>query len=70
MGEKFAYPYALSTSNICCKWYGDNTSTILYPSMDDTAVVQKIDIKIPSKGYKKIAEVILQPINLNKVAWQ
>lgn len=46
---------------------GDNTSTILYPSMDDTAVVQKIDIKDPIKD-TKIAEVILQPINLNKVA--
>ncbi len=35
--------------------------------MDDTAVVQKIDIKDPIKD-TKIAEVILQPINLNKVA--
>lgn len=46
---------------------GDNVATILYPSEDDTAVVQKIDIKNPIRN-TKIAQIVLQPVDLNKVA--
>lgn len=46
---------------------GDKAATILYPVLSDVAVVQKIDINNPvSSG--KIASVILQPVNLEKVA--
>ena len=46
---------------------GDKAATILYPVLSDVAVVQKIDINNPvSSG--KIASVILQPVNLEKIA--
>lgn len=46
---------------------GDKTATILYPVISDVAIVQKIDINDPvSSG--KMASVILQPINLEKIA--
>jgi len=46
---------------------GDNTATILYPTLNDGAVIQKLDIKDPIRNTKK-AQVILQPVNLNMVA--
>lgn len=46
---------------------GDKTATILYPSLNDSTVMQKVDINDPVAGYK-IASVILQPVNLNKIA--
>lgn len=42
---------------------GDRTATILYPSMDKAATVQKIDINDPITS-SKMASVILQPIDL------
>ncbi|WP_368293737.1 McrC family protein [Dehalobacter sp. TBBPA1] len=46
---------------------GDKTATILYPSLNDTPSVQKIDINDPISSFK-MASVILQPVNLKKVA--
>lgn len=46
---------------------GDKTSTILYPSMSDEALIQKIDVKDPISD-KKMASVILKPLNLIKVS--
>ncbi|MNP79955.1 hypothetical protein D3C76_1779070 [compost metagenome] len=46
---------------------GDKTATILYHSTNDVPTVEKIDINEPISNSKK-ASVILQPINLNKVA--
>ena len=46
---------------------GDNIATILYPAVDDTAVIQKIDIKNPIRN-TKTAQVVLQPVDLNKIA--
>lgn len=46
---------------------GDKTATILYPSINDVPTVQKIDINDPISG-SKMASVILQPVNLKKVA--
>lgn len=46
---------------------GDRTATILYPSVSDTPLVQKIDVKDPISN-SKMASVILKPINLIKVA--
>lgn len=46
---------------------GDRTSTIIYPSLNDEPVIQKIDISNPVIGNKK-AWVILQPINLIKLS--
>ncbi len=46
---------------------GDRTATILYPTLSDIPTTAKIDINDPvSSG--NIASVILQPINLEKVA--
>ena len=46
---------------------GNKTATILYPVISDVASVQKVDINDPvSSG--KMASVILQPVNLEKVA--
>lgn len=46
---------------------GNKTATILYPALSDLPTIQKIDINDPvSSG--KMASVILQPINLEKVA--
>lgn len=46
---------------------GDTTSTILYPSINDVPSVQKIDINDPV-SHSKIASVILQPLNLTRIA--
>lgn len=46
---------------------GNKTATILYPSVNDIPSVQKIDIKNPVSNVK-IGEVILQTINLVKIA--
>jgi len=46
---------------------GENTATILYPTMDNGAVIQKLDIKDPIRNTKK-AKIVLQPIKLNRVA--
>ncbi|MCB2339090.1 hypothetical protein [Clostridium estertheticum] len=46
---------------------GDKTATILYPTLSDTPITAKIDTNDPvSCG--NIASVILQPVNLKKVA--
>lgn len=46
---------------------GDKTATILYPALSDIPTTAKIDINDPvSSG--NIASVILQPVNLEKVA--
>lgn len=51
---------------------GDKTSTILYPVMSDEPKIQKIDIRNPispdSLKGEVLANVVLQPINLRKVA--
>lgn len=46
---------------------GDKTATILYPSLNDIATVQMIDINDPISS-SKMASVILKPVNLIKVA--
>lgn len=46
---------------------GDKTATILYPSMDEIPSLQKIDINDSIFG-SKMASVILQPVNLIKIA--
>jgi 5-methylcytosine-specific restriction enzyme subunit McrC len=46
---------------------GNNTSKILYPTMNESAKVQKIDIKSPVTG-AKYAQVILQPVPLLNLA--
>ncbi|HHV96598.1 MAG TPA: restriction endonuclease [Clostridiaceae bacterium] len=46
---------------------GDKTATILYPSTNDVPSIQKIDINDPVSN-TKIANVILKPLNLIKVA--
>jgi len=46
---------------------GNGTATILYPSINDIPIVQKIDINDPISG-SKLASVIVQPINLMKIA--
>jgi 5-methylcytosine-specific restriction enzyme subunit McrC len=46
---------------------GNNTSKILYPTMNESAKVQKIDIKSPVTG-AKYAQVILQPVLLLNLA--
>lgn len=46
---------------------GNNTATILYPAIDDIPTMQKIDINDPVSS-SKMASVILNPINLIKVA--
>lgn len=48
--------YALSS-------LGNNTSTIIYPCMNDKATIQKININNPISG-TKMASVILKPLNL------
>lgn len=45
---------------------GDKAATILYPVLSDVTVVQKIDINNPV-SIGKIASVILQPVNLEKI---
>ena len=51
---------------------GDKTSTILYPVMSDEPKIQKIDIQHPvsqdSFMGAVMANVVLQPINLRKIA--
>ena len=46
---------------------GNKTSTILYPSLSDGPIVQKLDIN-DSVSSEKMASIILQPVNLEKVA--
>ena len=46
---------------------GDKTATILYPSLNDVATVQMIDINDPISS-SKMASVILKPVNLIKVS--
>jgi len=46
---------------------GNKTATILYPSINDIPSVQKIDINDPITS-SKMASVILQPLNLIKIA--
>lgn len=46
---------------------GDKTATILYPSLNDVATVQMIDINDPISS-SKMASIILKPVNLIKVA--
>lgn len=46
---------------------GDKTATIIYPSLNDVATVQMIDINDPISS-SKMASVILKPVNLIKVA--
>lgn len=46
---------------------GNKTSTILYPATSDIPTIQKIDINDPVSG-SKIASIILQPVNLIKIA--
>lgn len=46
---------------------GNNSSRILYPTMNQSAKVQKIDIKDPINN-EKFAQVILQPVSLIKLA--
>ena len=46
---------------------GDWTATIIYPSMDKKVTIQKIDINDPMTS-SKLATVILQPIDLFRVA--
>jgi len=46
---------------------GDKTATILYPAIDEAPSVQKIDINDPVSS-SKMATVILQPLNLKKIA--
>ena len=46
---------------------GDKTATILYPTLNENPTVQKIDINDPITSLK-MANVILQPINLIKIS--
>lgn len=46
---------------------GNKTATILYPTTDDKPTVQKVDINDPVTS-AKMATVVLQPVNLVKVA--
>jgi len=46
---------------------GNKTATILYPSINDIATAQKIDINDPITSFK-MASVILQPLNLIRIA--
>ena len=46
---------------------GNNTATILYPAIDDIPTIQKIDVNDPTSN-SKLASVILQPLNLTKIA--
>lgn len=46
---------------------GDKTATILYPALSDIPTTAKIDINDPVSS-ENIASVILQPVNLEKVA--
>lgn len=46
---------------------GDKTATIIYPSMNDTPSIQKIDIKNPVNS-TNLASVVLKPLNLIKLA--
>jgi|LSQX01.3.fsa_nt_gb 5-methylcytosine-specific restriction enzyme subunit McrC len=46
---------------------GDNTATILYPATNDVPSIQKIDVNDPVSN-RKMASVILKPLNLIKVA--
>ncbi|WP_253198777.1 hypothetical protein [Clostridium estertheticum] len=67
MGKKFASENVISASDLCSKRNWDKTATILYPTLLDIPTTAKIDINDPvSCG--NIASVILQPVNLEKVA--
>ncbi|WP_243176932.1 hypothetical protein [Clostridium estertheticum] len=46
---------------------GNKTATILYPTLSDIPTTAKIDINDPV-SCRNIASVILQPVNLEKVA--
>ncbi len=46
---------------------GDKTATILYPTLNENPTVQKIDINDPITSLK-MANIILQPINLIKIS--
>ena len=46
---------------------GDKTATILYPALSDGPIVQKVDINNPVSS-EKMASIILQPVNLEKIA--
>ncbi len=46
---------------------GNKMATILYPSISDIAITQRIDINDPTTSFK-MASVILQPLNLIKIA--
>jgi len=46
---------------------GNKTATILYPAIDDIPTLQKIDVNDPTSN-TKLASVILQPLNLKKIA--
>jgi len=45
---------------------GNYTARILYPTMSETAKLQKIDVKNPATG-NKYAEVMIQPVSLKKI---
>lgn len=45
---------------------GNSTAKILYPSMSETAKLQKIDVKNPATG-NKYAEVMIQPVSLLEI---